>query len=100
MARDPDASEWGMLKGYFAALADHDPAQERQPVEAVFDEQICRRFGDWIARSAGSRGVSGTRTIKKQNVTSQWRPLILIAKEPKLPIALPKQQPTRSHKLN
>jgi hypothetical protein len=26
MALDPDASEWGMLEGYFAALADHDPA--------------------------------------------------------------------------
>jgi hypothetical protein len=52
MARDPDASEWGTLKGFFAALADHDPAQEGQPVEALFDDQIRRRFGDWIARSA------------------------------------------------
>jgi hypothetical protein len=52
MARDPDASEWGMLKDYFAALADHDPAQEGQPVDALFDQQIRRRFGDWISRSA------------------------------------------------
>jgi hypothetical protein len=52
MALDPDASEWGMLKDYFAALAEHDPAQEGQPVEALFDQQIRRRFGDWIARSA------------------------------------------------
>ena len=52
MSRDPDASEWRMLKDYFAALADHDPAQEGQPVDALFNQQIRRRFGDWISRSA------------------------------------------------
>ena len=52
MPPDPDASEWSRLKDYFAALADHDPAQEGQPVEAIFDQQIRRRFGDWISRSA------------------------------------------------
>lgn len=52
MALDPDASEWGKLKDYFAALAEHDPAQEGQPVDALFDQQIRGRFGDWIARSA------------------------------------------------
>jgi hypothetical protein len=51
MATDPDASEWELLQGYFAALSDHDPTQERQPIEAIFDDQIRRRFGDWIARS-------------------------------------------------
>jgi hypothetical protein len=63
MARDPDASEWGMLKGYFAALADHDPAQERQPVEAIFDEQIRRRFGDWISRSARNSNNRKAKTV-------------------------------------
>ena len=52
MACDPDASEWATLKGYFAVLADHDPAQECQPIEAIFDDQIRRRFGEWIARTA------------------------------------------------
>jgi hypothetical protein len=54
MATDPDASEWRLLQDYFAALSDHDPAQERQPVEAIFDAAIRRRFGDCIARSAQS----------------------------------------------
>lgn len=52
MATDPDASEWRLLQDYFAALSDHDPAQEQQPVEAIFDASIRRRFGDWIARGA------------------------------------------------
>jgi len=63
MSRDPDASEWRMLKDYFAALADHDPAQERQPVEAIFDEQIRRRFGDWIARSARNSNNRKAKTV-------------------------------------
>jgi hypothetical protein len=50
MATDPDASEWRLLQDYFAALS--DPAQERQPLEAIFDASIRRRFGDWIARGA------------------------------------------------
>jgi hypothetical protein len=52
MAVDPDASEWKLLQDYFAALSDHDPAQEQQPLDAIFDASVRRRFGDWIARSA------------------------------------------------
>lgn len=63
MARDPDASEWGMLKDYFVALADHDPAQEGQPVEAIFDQQIRRRFGDWIARSVRNSNNRKAKTV-------------------------------------
>ena len=63
MARDPDASELGLLKDYFAALADHDPAQEGQPVEAIFDQQIRRRFGDWIARSVRNSNNRKAKTV-------------------------------------
>jgi hypothetical protein len=51
MPTDPDASEWALLQDYFAALSDHDPTQERQPLDAIFDAATRRRFGDWIARS-------------------------------------------------
>jgi hypothetical protein len=59
LARDPDAREWGMLKGYFAALE----RTLRRNANRLRPFLMSKFVGALVV---GSRGVPGTRTIKKQ----------------------------------
>ncbi len=47
----PPASEWRCLKDQFDALVHGEDVRE-DSIEMFFDEQVRRRFGDWIARAA------------------------------------------------
>jgi hypothetical protein len=63
MARDPDANEWGMLKGYFAALADYEPAQRPNRLRPYLMSKFVGALGDWIARSARNSNNRKAKTL-------------------------------------
>jgi hypothetical protein len=51
MLGDPKTSEWNLLKDQFDAL-EHDASAHEDSVEQFLDDQIRRRFGEWISRAA------------------------------------------------
>lgn len=51
MPGDPKTNEWNLLKDQFDALVYGESARE-DSVEKLFDDQIRRRFGEWITRTA------------------------------------------------
>jgi hypothetical protein len=51
MAGHPRSNEWSRLKDQFAAIA-HDESVREDSIEKFFDDQIRRRFGDWISQAA------------------------------------------------
>lgn len=51
MPGDPKSNEWNLLKDQFDALV-HDESVREDSIETFFDDQIRRRFGDWITRAA------------------------------------------------
>jgi hypothetical protein len=70
MATDPKASEWELLQGYFAALSDHDPAQESvlKPAERELLLDLLVRLieGNWIHARPGA----GRRKRKQRRAPS------------------------------
>ena len=50
MLGHPNRNEWSLLKDQFDALVDDEGVRENS-IETILDEQIRRRFGDWIARA-------------------------------------------------
>jgi hypothetical protein len=51
MPADPKTHEWNLLKDQFNALV-HDETVHEDSIEKFLDDQIRRRFGEWIARAA------------------------------------------------
>jgi hypothetical protein len=51
-------NEWNSLKDQFAALVCGESARE-DSIEKLFDDQIRRRFGEWITRAANSKSKAG-----------------------------------------
>jgi hypothetical protein len=50
MPGDPKSNEWNLLKDQFDALV-HDESVREDSIETFFDDQIRRRFGQWITRA-------------------------------------------------
>jgi hypothetical protein len=48
---DLKANEWNLLKDQFSALVS-DESMRDGSIEKFFDDQIRRRFGEWIIRAA------------------------------------------------
>ncbi|MGB8892932.1 MAG: hypothetical protein WCD13_01230 [Pseudolabrys sp.] len=51
MPGDLKTNEWNLLKDQFDALAYSESVRE-DSIEKLFDDQIRRRFGEWITRTA------------------------------------------------
>lgn len=51
MPNVPTTNEWRLPKSQFEALK-HGEGVREDSIEMIFDEQIRRRFGEWIARAA------------------------------------------------
>ena len=51
MLDDPKTNEWNLLKDQFDALV-HDESVHEDSIEKFLDDQIRRRFGEWISRAA------------------------------------------------
>lgn len=51
MLGDPKPNEWNLLKDQFDALV-HDESVHEDSIEKFLDDQIRRRFGEWISRAA------------------------------------------------
>ena len=47
MSGDPKTNEWNSLKDQFVALVQCESISE-ESIEKNFDDQIYRRFGEWI----------------------------------------------------
>ena len=50
MLGDPKTNEWNLLKNQFDALV-HNETEHEDSFEKFLDDQIRRRFGEWIARA-------------------------------------------------
>lgn len=62
-----NTNEWTLLKDQFATLRQDEPEES---IEALLDEQIRRRFGDYIMRGAlpeykGRSDLPGLRSHKQ-----------------------------------
>ena len=51
MFGDPKTNEWNLVKDQFDALV-HDESVQEDSIEKFLDDQIRRRFGEWISRAA------------------------------------------------
>lgn len=51
MSGDPKTNEWSLLKDQFVGLV-HGESVGEESIEKVFDDQIFRRFGEWITWAA------------------------------------------------
>ncbi len=51
MPADPKTNEWNLLKDQFDALV-HDGSAREDSIEKFLDDQIRRRFGEFITRAA------------------------------------------------
>jgi hypothetical protein len=51
MLSEPKTNEWTLLKDRFDALV-HNETLHEDNLEKFLDDQIRRRFGEWIARAA------------------------------------------------
>ena len=56
MPGDPKTNEWISLKDQFDALIHGESARE-DSIERLFDDQVRRRFGEWITRVCRSKLV-------------------------------------------
>jgi hypothetical protein len=54
MAGHPRSNEWNRLKDQFDAIA-HNENMREDSIEKFFDNQIRRRFGEWITWAAERR---------------------------------------------
>jgi hypothetical protein len=57
MPGDPKTNEWNLLKDQFDALVCGESARE-DSVEKLFDDQIRRRFGEWITRATDRKTMA------------------------------------------
>jgi hypothetical protein len=54
MPGDPKINEWNLLKDQFDVLM-HGESVREDSIEKLFDDQIRRRFGEWITRAANRK---------------------------------------------
>jgi hypothetical protein len=66
MPGDPKPNEWNRLKVQFAALICGENARE-DSIEKLFDDQIRRRFGEWITRAADRKTMINWSSINRGN---------------------------------
>ncbi len=57
MPGDLKTNEWNLLKDQFDALVCGEGARE-DSVERLFDDQIRRRFGEWITRATDRKTMT------------------------------------------
>ena len=50
MFGEPKTNEWNLLKDQFDALV-HNETEHEDSIEKFLDDQIRRRFGEWIVRA-------------------------------------------------
>ena len=65
MLGDPKTNEWNLLKDQFDVLV-HGEHMRGDSIEMLFDDQIRRRFGEWITRAAGVK-PNPTKTSRYRN---------------------------------
>ena len=58
MLGEPKANEWNLLKDQFDALV-HSETEHEDNIEEFLDDQIRRRFGEWIARATEQNRKTG-----------------------------------------
>ena len=51
MLGDPKPNEWNLLKDQFDAVV-HGESVHEDSIEKFLNDQIRRRFGEWISRAA------------------------------------------------
>ncbi|MGA9526334.1 MAG: hypothetical protein WBV82_33080 [Myxococcaceae bacterium] len=66
MPGDPKTNEWNLLKDQFDALVYGESARE-DSVEKLFDDQIRRRFGEWITRATDRKTTTNWSFINRDN---------------------------------
>lgn len=59
MPGHPHKNEWSLLKDRFDALV-HDEGVREDSIEMILDDQIRRRFGEWIAQAVERQTKNGT----------------------------------------
>ena len=64
MLGDPKTNEWNLLKDQFDALVYGESAHE-DSVEKLFDDQIRRRFGEWISRVMDNKTMTNWSSINR-----------------------------------
>ena len=57
MFGDPKTNEWNLVKDQFDALV-HDESVHEDSIEKFLDDQIRRRFGEWISRAAERKTIT------------------------------------------
>jgi len=57
MHGDPKTNEWSLLKDQFDALV-HDESMREDSIERFCDDQIRRRFAEWINRAAERKSLN------------------------------------------
>ena len=74
MPGDPKSKEWNLLKDHFDALV-HDESVREDSIETFFDDQIRRRFGEWItrARERKNRTADSSSEGNTRAVSSMFR---------------------------
>ena len=67
MPTDPKTNEWNLLKDQFDALV-HDETVHEDSIENFLDEQIRRRFGEFINRAAERKTkTDGDARLRRQS---------------------------------
>jgi len=64
MPGDPKTNEWNLLKDQFDALVYGESACE-DSIETLFDDQIRRRFGEWITCAADRKTMTNWPSISR-----------------------------------
>jgi hypothetical protein len=64
MPGDPKTNEWNLLKDQFDALVYGESARE-DSVEKLFDDQIRRRFGEWITGATDRKTTTNWSFINR-----------------------------------
>ena len=54
MFGEPKTNEWNLLKDQFDALV-HSETEHEDSIEKFLDDQIRRRFGEWIVRATARK---------------------------------------------
>ncbi len=51
MPHDPKPNEWNLLKEQFDQMVRSEIVREDYTIEQFLDDEIRRRFGEWISRA-------------------------------------------------
>jgi hypothetical protein len=62
-------NEWSLLKDQFDALV-RDEDMREDSIEKICDDQIRRRFAEWIIRAVEYKSIADSAYLKKQKWNS------------------------------